>query len=367
MTVRGTPPELTQHTSRLRRGRLLTALVVVAALLFSPTVTPLLGRLWRASPAPLALPALPTPQSSSADVQRYAQSAQPFQQALNELQVGERRRVTLSEAHFRLFLRASPLLGQARTDAMLEMLSSEIRNQNPGRGRRSVFSSPEAALDSAQEWLRYLAWASSQPRGAAALEAAAPVDLAPGVVLAHAQDILAAANAAHLAPGMLAAIVDNEQSGQERLYGLAGLLRNLTDTAALRTSEAYGESGLSGDLSQTVGLAQMSWQDALGQRTRFHELGMSLGGLNFPTTEAQARLALKDARAGLLLTASRLVGYLDVQEGEKARPHLGARTYFTGPGWHNNPALLSSGQTWPYAWNAFFKACLYGELLARSG
>lgn len=367
MTVRGTPPEFAQHTSRLRRGRLLSALVVVAALVFSPTVTPLLGRLWRASPAPLTLPALPTPGSSNAGVQRYAQSAQPFQQALNELQVGERRRVTLSEVHFQLFLRASPLLGQARTDAMLEMLSSEVRNQNPGRGRRSVFSSPEAALDSAQEWLRYLAWAAAQPRGAAALEAAAPVDLAPGVVLAHAQDILAASSAAHLAPGMLAAIVDNEQSGQGRLYGLAGLLRDLTDTAALRTSEAYGESGLSGDLSQTVGLAQMSWQDALGQRERFHELGMSLGGLPFPTTEAQARLALKDSRAGLLLTASRLVGYLDVQEGQKARPHTSARTYFTGPGWHNNPALLSSGQTWPYAWNAFFKACLYGELLARSG
>ena len=159
MTVRGTPPELAQNASRLRRGRLLSALVVVAALLFSPTVTPLLGRLWQASPAPLALPALRVPVSSNAGVQRYAQSAQPFQQALDELQVGERRRVTLSEAHFQLFLRASPLLGQARTDVMLEMLSSEIRNQNPGRGRRSVFSSPEAALDNAQEWLRYLAWA----------------------------------------------------------------------------------------------------------------------------------------------------------------------------------------------------------------
>lgn len=365
MTVRGNTPELAQHPSRLRRGRLLTALVAVTALLLSPTVTPRLSRLWHDAPAPLTLPALHVPESSNAGVQRYAQSAQPFQRALSELQVGERRRVTLSEAHFQLYLQAAPLLGRARTDAMLEMLGSEIRNQNPGRGRRSVFSSPEAALNSAQEWLRYLSWAWAQPRGAAALEAAAPVALAPSVVLAHAQDILAATSAFHLAPGMLAAIVDNEQSGQGSLYGLAGLLRTLTDTAALRTSEAYGESGLSGDLSQTVGLAQMSWQDALGQRTRFHELGMSLGGLNFPTTEAQARLALQDSRAGLLLTASRLVGYLDVQEGEAARPHVDARTYFTGPGWHNNPGLLSSGQTWPYAWNAFFKACLYGELLAR--
>ncbi|WP_407538832.1 hypothetical protein Q0M94_11695 [Deinococcus radiomollis] len=350
-------------STRLLRGRVVTVLVVAAALGVSPTVTPFLGRLAHPAPLALTLPDLPTPDSSNASVRVYAESAQNFQRSLDELQVGDRRRVTLSETHFQLALQAAPLLGRARTAALLDMLATEIRNQNPGRVRRSVFSSPEAALSNAQQWLRFLAWAKEQPRGAAALEAAAPAPLAPGVVLGHRRDILAAANAAHLAPGMLAAIVDNEQSGQGRLYGLAGLLRNLTDTVALRTSEAYGESGLSGDLSQTVGLAQMSWQDALGQQKRFHELGMSLGGLDFPTGEAGARLALQDARAGLMLTASRLVGYLDVQEGEAARPHASAQTYFTGPGWHNNPALLSSGQTWPYAWNGFFKACLYGALL----
>ena len=348
---------------RVIRGRVVSFLVVAAALGFSPTVTPLLGRLIHPAPLALTLPDLPTPDSSNAAVRVYAESAQNFQRSLDELQVGDRRRVTLSETHFQLALQAAPLLGQARTAALLDMVSAEIRNQNPGRGRRSVFSSPEAALSNAQQWLRFLAWAEERPRGAAAVEAAAPAPLAPGVVLGHRRDILAAAHAAHLAPGMLAAIVDNEQSGQGRLYGLSGLLRNLTDTVALRTSEAYGESGLSGDLSQTVGLAQMSWQDALGQRQRFHELGMSLGGLDFPTSEVGARLALQDARAGLMLTASRLVGYLDVQEGKAARPHTSAQTYFTGPGWHNNPALLSSGQTWPYAWNGFFKACLYGSLL----
>ncbi|WP_424951741.1 hypothetical protein [Deinococcus sp.] len=348
---------------RLRRGRIVTLLVVAAALGFSPTVAPLLGHLAHPAPLPATLPELSAPESSNAAVKVYARSAQVFQEALDELQVGERRRITLSEEHFRLYLRAAPLLGTARTDALLGMLSSEIRNQNPGRSRRSVFSSPEAALGNVQDWLRYLSWALAGARGAAALGAAAPAPLAASVVLGHSRDILAAANAAHLAPGMLAAIVDNEQSGQGRLYGLAGLLRNLTDTVALRTSEAYGESGLSGDLSQTVGLAQMSWQDALGQRARFHELGMSLGRVPFPTDEPEARQALSDPRAGLLLTASRLVGYLDVQEGEAARPHTSAQTYFTGPGWHNNPALLSSGQTWPYAWNGFFKACLYGALL----
>lgn len=349
--------------NQLKRGRLFTLAVVVAAIGLSPTVASLLGRLAHHEPLTLSPPALTVPESSNAVVKLYAASAQVFQQALDELQVGERRRVTLSEQHFRLYQQALPLLGEARSAEMLDLLSTEIRNQNPGRARRSVFSSPEAALGNVEQWLRYIAWATGQPRGAAALEAAAPTALAPGVVLGNRQDILAAAHAAHLAPGMLAAIVDNEQSGQGRLYGLAGLLRNLTDTVALRTSEAYGESGLSGDLSQTVGLAQMSWQDALGQRARFHELGMSLGGLPFPTDEPQARLALADTRAGLMLTASRLVGYLDVQEGEAARPHTSAQTYFTGPGWHNNPALLSSGQTWPYAWNGFFKACLYGALL----
>ncbi|ULH15431.1 hypothetical protein MF271_16140 [Deinococcus sp. KNUC1210] len=307
-------------------------------------------------------------------MQAYARQVQTFQSALDELQVGERRRITLSEQHFQVFLQAWPLLGEARTQALLTLLTAEIRNQNQARGRRSVFSSPEAALNNTEEWLRFLSWAtvpSRAPnqapraglRGAAELEAAAPVPMAVRTVLGHAQDLQAAASAAHLAPGMLAAIVDNEQSGQGKLYGLAGVLRTLTDTVALRTSESLGESGLSGNLSQTVGLAQMSWQDALLQKSRFHELGLNLGQ-PFPENEAEARRALANARAGLLLTASRMVGYLDEQEGKSARPHISAQTYFTGPGWHNNPALLSSGQTWPYAWNGFFKACLYGVLLA---
>lgn len=357
MTTRPVTP------SRLRRGRLVSVLVVAAALGFSPTVAPLLTGLLHPAPVMQMLPELPARTGSHAEVSGYARSAQGFQHALDSLQVGERRRVSLSEAHFDLYLQAFFLLGQSRSNALMDLISSEVRNQNPGISRRSVYSSPEAALNGARQWLRYLSWALHSPRGAAALEAGAPVPLAPRVVLAHAHDILAAASAAHLAPGMLAAIVDNEQSGQSRLYGLAGALRTLTDTAALRTSEAYGESGLSGNLSQTVGLAQMSWQDALGQRARFHELGMSLGGVPFPTGEASARKALQDDRAGLMLTASRLVGYLDEQEGKAARPHTSAQTYFTGPGWHNNPALLSSGQTWPYAWNGFFKACLYGALL----
>lgn len=349
--------------ARLRRGRVLSAVAALLLLGLSPTVAPLLSRLVHPVAAPtLTLPALRPPAPDARALQVYARQAQTFQSALDALQVGEGRRVSLSEEHFQLSLEARRLLGEARSEVLGALIAREIRNQDPARGRRSVFSSPEAALNSAGSWLRYLAWAGQRPRGAAELQAAAPAPLVPGVVLGHADDIRAATNAAHLAPGVLAAIVDNEQSGKSRLYGLAGLLRRLMDTLALRTSEAYGESGPSGDLSQTLGLAQMSWQDALLQRPRFHELGMELG-LPFPVGEAGARAALQDPRANLLLSASRLVGYLDAQEGEAARPHTSARTYLSGPGWHNNPALLSSGQTWPYAWNGFFKACLYGQLL----
>ena len=346
---------------------MVTLLVVAVSLGFSPTIAPVIDRLVSPGNMLAALPQLPGPAGSNAGARSYASTAQGFQRALDGLQVGERRRLALSEQHYQLYLQADAVLGAARSAALMDLISSEIRNQNQGRGRRSVFSSPEAALNDAHIWLRYLSWALTGPRSAAQLAQAAPVPLAPGVVFGHAQDILAAASAAHLAPGVLAAIVDNEQSGQGRLYGLAGVLRSLTDTVALRTSEAYGESGLSGSLSQTVGLAQMSWQDALGQRPRFHQLGMTLGDLPFPTNEAGARRALQNPRAGLMLTASRLVGYLDEQDGPEARPHTSAQTYFTGPGWHNNPALLSSGQTWPYAWNGFFKACLYGSMLERSG
>ena len=350
--------------------------VVGIALAFSPTVAPLVDRLLHPPQTPaLTLPLLSTPPSTSAQVQAYARQVQTFQSALDELQVGERRRVTLSEQHFQVFLQAWPLLGGARTQALLTLLTAELRNQNQARGRRSVFSSPEAALNNTQDWLRFLTWATVPARapghapraglhGAAELEAAAPVPMAVRTVLGHAQDIRAAASAAHLAPGMLAAIVDNEQSGRSKLYGLAGVLRTLTDTVALRTSESLGESGLSGNFSQTVGLAQMSWQDTLLQKSRFHELGMNLGQ-PFPANEAQARRALANARAGLLLTASRMVGYLDEQEGEGRPPATPRpRRISAAPAGTTTRRCCRAGRPGPYAWNGFFKACLYGVLLA---
>lgn len=345
---------------RLRRGRLFSGLLVLVLLGFSPTVIrSVQGHL--AAPAVQPLTALPPPlRPSPAVIQGYAQVAQAFQGALDEVQPSAQRRLALSEQHFELYRQARRVLGPNRALAAMALLSIEIRNQNPARARRSVYGSPEAALLNVQTWLGYLDWAYRAPRTAAELKAAAPTRMATFTVQQYAPAIRAASWAARLPPGILAAIVDNEQSGQGEAYGLAGYLRQLTDTVAQRTSEAYGDSGLSGDLSQTVGLTQMSWRDALAQRPRFHALGMQLSQ-SFPTTEAQARAVLADPADNLRLTASRLVGYLDVAEG--AGTHAGATAYFLGPAWHNNPALASSGQTWAYAWTGFFKACLYGHLL----
>ena len=91
MTTRPVTP------SRLRRGRLVSVLVVAAALGFSPTVAPLLSGLLHPAPVMQMLPELPARTGSHAEVSGYARSAQGFQHALDSLQVGERRRVSLSE------------------------------------------------------------------------------------------------------------------------------------------------------------------------------------------------------------------------------------------------------------------------------
>ncbi len=136
MAVRPVDPQ------RLRRGRWVTLLVVAVALAASPTVTPLLSRLAHPVVTAPPLPDLRDVPSTLPDVQRYAAFVQPFQQALTELQVGERRRVTLSETHYALYLHAAPLLGANRTAALMELVSTEIRNQNPGRARRQRVLQP---------------------------------------------------------------------------------------------------------------------------------------------------------------------------------------------------------------------------------
>lgn len=301
----------------------------------------------------------------------YAPQAAAYEEALDALRLSPRRKLRLLEDHFALYRRAHAVFGAAQANAMLRLLEAETRNQEAALGRRSVFSSPEAALANATRWLTFATSALhdrdrlSERELARRLHAESPAPMAPEVVFENARWIQRAANDAHLSPALLAAIVDNEQAGASLAYGLSGALRSFTDTAALRTAQIYGQSGMTGELSKTVGLAQMSWQDALGQERRLEALGVHLG-VPFPQNESEARALLSRPYANLLLTASRVLGYLNNAAGvgpNSVVAHTDAWAYFLGPGWHNNPALASSGQTWPYAWNAFFKACVYQRLL----
>lgn len=356
-------------------GRALGVLTVGVLLAFSPQVGYRLSAAYNAAAdqtrpvEPLPLPEPPTP--SAALVADYARLLPDLQGALDAQQVSERRRLKLLEAHFLLYRQARMVLGVAQANTLMRLLLLEIQDETPGSRRASMFASPEAALASASGWLGLIAQVARSGDAARALgeqvKALAPVRMVPEVVLHQRQWIVRAASQTRLPPAVLAAIVDNEQAGNQVAYGLAGLARDLTDTVALRTTQMYGASGWTGRLSQTVGLTQMSWQDALLQRQRLEALGSGLG-VPFPDSEGEARDLLMRPYANLLLTASRLVGYLnaDAHIGRNSDvAHTDAWTYFLAPGWHNNPARASGGEVWPYAWNGFFKALLYERLLER--
>jgi hypothetical protein len=360
---------------RVRRGRWVSAVLALGLLAFSPTAAfygqHLLGnRQQQAAPLPPARVGL-----LSADaVQKYALTTASFQRALADVRVSERRRLSLTTEQYQTYMQARQTLGPARASAVMRLLDTEIRNQNPALSRRSIFGSPEAALNNVQDWLAFLAWADRVRPGDRALARQAPVPIAPQIVRANRANIVRAANALHLIPGGLAGILDNEQAGARSGLGLSGWLRTFTDTVALRATEAYGSSGATGRLSRTVGLTQMSWEDAVKQADRLRSLKVTLNG-PYPTDEAQARAALNSPHDHFLLSASRLRGYLLASLPTRPDPNADplspaiqayvtdAWANFLGPAWHNNPALASSGQTWPYAWNAFFKACLYEQRL----
>ncbi|MBB6096902.1 hypothetical protein HNR42_000314 [Deinobacterium chartae] len=365
----------------MRRSTQLATLTVAALLSFSPSVAGYLSQTYQRyslghsdlSPAAVEAaleaqgPALGPPSAPLLD--RYTARLEEYTQALDALEVSGARRVRLLERYWQVYWQAYELLGAAQASALVRMLATETRNQAPELGRHSAFASPETALASSLRWLEFIRWVSALPPGSPDLEqvlsARSPVRLAPGAVLGNARWIMRAANATRLPHGVLAAIVDNEQAGSQQVYGIAGAMRSFADTVAWRTAQVYGSSGLSGRISQTVGLAQMSWKDALGQRERFEALGIRLG-VPFPETEAQARALLVRPYANLVFTGSRLRGYLNALSDDdplSMRPHASAWTYFVGPAWHNNPALASSGETFAYAWNGFFKAALYQRLI----
>jgi|GEM_PF-3555718 len=364
--------------TRNTRRNPLRALATVALLTlvgFSPSVAWYVSQQYQrtqvaAAPTTSWSP-LPSAPVTLAVAHAYAPRAAAYEAALDASKISARRRVRLLEEHFALYRHAVAVIGTAQANALLRMIELETRNQAVLE-RQSVFSSPDAALLNAQRWLAFTHHVLHDVGPADArlvsvtLQTESPVPMAPDVVANHAKWIKRAANRLHVPVGVVAAIVDTEQAGQSLAYGLSGLLRSFTDTAALRTAEVYGESGMAGEFSKTVGLAQMSWEDAILQERRLNAYGVRFG-VPFPKTEGEARSLLARPYANLLLTSSRLVGYLNharQQPAASTKPVADAWTYFEGPGWHNNPALASSGQTWPYAWNAFFKACLYQRLLA---
>ncbi|HEX2863585.1 MAG TPA: hypothetical protein VHN99_03365 [Deinococcales bacterium] len=319
---------------------------------------------------PGAAPAwtLPMQAAWAADVAAYAR-------AVAAAGVNDAHAARLLEAYWQDYEKAWAVIGPDRARVMADLLTRDARNTGANDGRSSAFATPDASLAAANDWLAFIE-KSGQLRHRArlngshdrvlalALSAAAPAPLEPLPVLRNARWIVQAARKTSLPPEVLAAIVDNEQSGGRLAYGLSSALRGVADTLALRAARQLGDSGPFGRLSRTIGLAQMSWQDALAQKPRFHALGLAFG-VAFPRTEVEARVILGQPYANLLLSASRLRGYLN---DASHRPNLdtapyGVNAYAIGPAWHNRPDLASSGQTFPYEFNAFFKACLYAGYL----
>jgi len=262
------------------------------------------------------------------------------------------------EALVRRFLAAKSsahlLLGPQAARAVAELLRLELRNQ--AEGKRSAFQTPKEALEAAEAWLSALGQARRKR----------PVDLrglptAPWHVLSHQEEVRKAAHALRIPVGVLAAIVDNEQHGGDKALGLSRGVREVADEAAL----ALAQSGPA-PFSRTLGLAQMSWEDALRQRPRLERFGAWDPARPFPETEKEARAALEDPYLNLLFTASRLRGLFNALYGldpADTRPLEDPWLYYLGPAWHNYPFRAQNLETWEDSFHALFKGLLYQVLL----
>jgi hypothetical protein len=178
-------------------------------------------------------------------------------------------------------------------------------------------------------------------------------------VLSYRQEIRRAAQMLHFPSGVLAAIVDNEQYGGDKALGLSRGIRSLAESL----SQSIGSAG---PLSRTLGLAQMSWEDALKQGPRLRRFA-AWPYAGFPRSELEARQALEDPAKNLLLTASRLRGYFHAAMGLSrgdTRYLAGHWLYYLGPAWHNWPTGARQQATWPYAFHGFFKGMFYQALFA---
>lgn len=268
------------------------------------------------------------------------------------------------EALVRSFLQtkssAQIILGPAAAQAVARLLRAEFRNQV--RRQPASFDSPEAALASAQRWLVAI---RALKEGRTPSLQHLPIE--PAHVLPYRLEVQRAAQALGIPKGILAAIVDNEQMGGDRVFGFAREVRQVADTLAAELAQNLGDSGGAGLVSQTVGLAQMSWRDALKQETRLRRFGAWDPAQPFPASEAQARAALDNPYLNLLFTASRLRGYLNHSLGlspSDTRRLWGYWLFYLGPAWHNWPPGADAYATWPYAFQGFFKGLFYQTLLS---
>nr|WP_223903542.1 hypothetical protein [Thermus thermophilus] len=257
--------------------------------------------------------------------------------------------------HLRLKASLHLLLGAEAARAYDRLLRLELRNQLSGK--RSAFARPEEALGAARRWV--LAIGQAVRKGPVNLEG---LPTAPHHVLPHAREVRAAAYALGLPPGVLAAIVDNEQYGGDKALGLSRGVREVVDALAEELAKTQGQA----PLSRTLGLAQMSWEDALKQEARLRRFGAWDPLRPFPRTEAEAREALQDPYLNLLFAASRLRGYFNALLSlppEDTRPLEDPWLYYLGPAWHNYPLRAQNLETWEDSFHGFFKGLLYQVVL----
>jgi hypothetical protein len=286
-------------------------------------------------------------------------SGDPWQQlSLRQILVGlePSRREAIVREYLSLKASAQILAGRSGAVGVSRLLRLEFYNQS--RSRPSAFGSPEEALAASRRWLEAI---GALKRGQTPDTRKLPLALEH--VLPYRQEIRRAAQRLHFPSGVLAAIVDNEQYGGDRALGLSRGIRSLADELAESLSETTGSAGL---LSRTLGLAQMSWEDALRQQPRLERFA-AWPYPSFPRTELEARQALEDPARNLLLTASRLRGYFNAALGlswSNTRYLAGHWLYYLGPAWHNWPTGARQQATWPYAFHGFFKGMFYQALFA---
>ncbi len=268
---------------------------------------------------------------------------------------------------------ARDLLGSERAQTLNDLLGRNVPEGVP-MANLSGFDSRRAELEGIGQWLNFIRVVRASRSQLEAmkiqnraiwLEENAPFPLEVRPFFEHRAELKHAAQAANLPIEVLATIADNEQSGARLAFGLSGVARVIADGLALTEAKVTGRSSVMGGFSSTLGLAQMSWQDGLLQGARLRAMGVRFDS-SFPTSEPEIRALLERPDANLMLTASRLRGYLNASLN---RPSLELRDVprgwasLEGPLWHNRPDLARTHRVNAYAFHAFFKACLYAELL----